>query len=156
MGNTGQGNDHADAPGADVFNEALGLLGKCGVHPSKLAYIADVGTYIKSLGVGEFSTLDKLRPQAMLLNGQLAQVDGIPVIVSEQMAKSDADGKVTDGGNSNTKGRLLVVNRTQWCLGFRRELMIETTRDIQKRQNIMVVRMWLKLALYGGAEALGR
>ena len=35
------------------------------------------------------------------------------------------------------------MNRTQWRLGFRRELMIETTRDIQKRQNIMVVSMRL-------------
>ena len=141
--NTSQGNDHAAAPSADMFNEARGLLGKYGVRPSELAYIADVGTYIKSLAIGEFRTLDKLGPQATLLNGQLAQVDGIPVIVSEQMAKSDADGKVTDGGNTNTKGRLLVVNRTQWRLGFRRELMIETTRDIQKRQNIMVVSMRL-------------
>ncbi|MCY4416031.1 MAG: phage major capsid protein [Chloroflexi bacterium] len=141
--NTGQGNDHSAGPSADMFNEVRGRLGKYGVRPSELAYIADVGTYIKSLGVDEFRTLDKLGPQATLLNGQLAQVDGIPVIVSEQMAKSDADGKVTDGGNSNTKGRLLVVNRTQWRLGFRRELMIETTRDIQKRQNIMVVSMRL-------------
>ena len=140
---TGQANDHSAAPSADMFNEARGLLGRYGVRPSELAYICDVSTYIKSLGVGEFRTLDKLGPQATLLNGQLAQVDGIPVIVSEQMAKSDADGKVTDTGNTNTKGRLLAVNRTQWRLGFRRELMIETTRDIQKRQNVMVVSMRL-------------
>ena len=151
--NTDQGNNHGAAPSADMFNEARGLLGKYGVRPSELAYIADVGTYIKSLGVGEFRTLDKLGPQATLLNGQLAQVDGIPVIVSEQLAQSDADGKVTNGGSSNTKGRLLAVNRTQWRLGFRRELMIETTRDIQKRQNIMVVSMRLAFMERTGARA---
>ena len=140
--NTAQGNDHGDAPDADMYNEARGLLGKYGVRPSELAYIADVSTYIKSLAAEEFRTLDKLGPQATILNGQLAQVDGIPVIVSEQMAKSDVDGKVTSGG-TNAKGRLLLVNRSQWRLGFRRELMIETTRDIQKRQNIMVVSMRL-------------
>ena len=138
-----QANDHAAAPSAAMFNEARGLLGKYGVRPSELAYVADVGTYIKSLAIAEFRTLDKLGPQATLLNGQLAQVDGIPVIVSEQLAPSDADGKITDGGSANTKGRLLILNRTQWRLGFRRELMIETTRDIQKRQNIMVVSMRL-------------
>ena len=140
--NTAQGNDHGDAPDADMYNEVRGLLGKYGVRPSELAYIVDVSTYIKSLGAEEFRTLDKLGPQATILNGQLAQVDGIPVIVSEQMAKSDDDGKVTSGG-TNAKGRLLLVNRSQWRLGFRRELMIETTRDIQKRQNIMVVSMRL-------------
>ena len=150
--NAAQGNNHGVAPSADMFNEARGLLGKYGVRPSELAYVADVGTYIKSLAVSEFRTLDKLGPQATLLNGQLAQVDGIPVIVSEQMAPSDADGKVTDGGG-NTKGRLLAVNRTQWRLGFRRELMIETTRDIQKRQNIMVVSMRLAFMERTGARA---
>ena len=150
--NAAQGNNHGAAPSADMFNEARGLLGKYGVRPSELAYIADVGTYIKSLAIGEFRTLDKLGPQATLLNGQLAQVDGIPVIVSEQMAPSDADGKVTDGA-SNAKGRLLAVNRTQWRLGFRRELMIETTRDIQKRQNIMVVSMRLAFMERTGARA---
>ena len=151
--NTTQANNHAAAPSADMFNEARGLLGKYGVRPSELAYIADVGTYIKSLAIGEFRTLDKLGPQATLLNGQLAQVDGIPVIVSEQMAQSDADGKVSDGGASNNKGRLLAVNRTQWRLGFRRELMIETTRDIQKRQNIMVVSMRLAFMERTGARS---
>ena len=150
--NTAQGNDHAAAPSADMFNEIRGKLGKYGVRPSELAYVADVSTYIKSLAVAEFRTLDKLGPQATLLNGQLAQVDGIPVIVSEQLAQSDADGKVTDGG-ANTKGRLLVVNRAQWRLGFRRELMIETTRDIQKRQNIMVVSMRLAFMERTGARA---
>ena len=150
--NAAQGNNHGAAPSADMFNEARGLLGKYGVRPSELAYIADVGTYIKSLGIGEFRTLDKLGPQATLLNGQLVQVDGIPVIVSEQLAPSDADGKVTDGA-SNAKGRLLAVNRTQWRLGFRRELMIETTRDIQKRQNIMVVSMRLAFMERTGARA---
>ncbi len=151
--NTAQANNHAGAPTANMFNEARGLLGKYGVRPSELAYIADVATYIKSLSIGEFRTLDKLGPHATLLNGQLAQVDGIPVIVSEQMARSDADGKVADSGNGNTKGRLLAVNRTQWRLGFRRELMIETTRDIQKRQNVMVVSMRLAFMERTGSRA---
>jgi hypothetical protein len=73
----------------------------------------------------------------------LGAVEGIPVIVSEQMALADTDGKVTDAGNVTDTGRLLITNRTQWRLGFRRELMVETTRDIQKRQNIMVISMRL-------------
>ena len=140
---TTQANNHNAAVSDDMFNEIRGKLGKYGVRPSELAYIMDVNTYIKSLTVTNFRTLDKLGNHATLLRGQLGAVEGIPVIVSEQMATADADGKVTDGGSANTKGRLLITNRTQWRLGFRRELLIETTRDIQKRQNIMVVSMRL-------------
>ena len=137
--NDDMGNNHNAAVSADMFNEIRGKLGKYGVRPSDLAYITDVGTFIKSLTVDSFRTLDKFGPNATILTGQLGAVEGIPVIVSEQMRLADADGKVTSGGNANTKGRLLIVNRSQWRVGFKRELTIETVRDAQKRQNIMVV-----------------
>ena len=151
--NTAMGNNHNAAVSADMFNEIRGKLGKYGVRPSELAYIMDVNTYIKALSVSTFRTLDKFGPQATLLTGQLGAVDGIPVIVSEQMRLSDADGKVTSGGSSNTKGRLLIVNRSQWRVGFKRELTIETVRDAQKRQNIMVVSFRIALQERSGSRS---
>ena len=141
--NTSQAINHNAAVSDDMYNEVRGKLGKHGVRPSELAYVMDVNTYIRSLGISNFRTLDKLGPNATLLRGQLGAVEGIPVIVSEQMALADADGKVTDAGNVADTGRLLMVNRSQWRVGFRRELLIETTRDIQKRQHIMVISMRL-------------
>ncbi len=137
--NTAMSNNHNAAVSAAMFNEIRGKLGKYGVRPSELAYITDINTFIKSLTIDSFRTLDKFGPQATLLTGQLGAVEGIPVIVSEQMRTADSDGKITSGGAANTKGRLLIVNRSQWRVGFKRELTIETVRDAQKRQNIMVV-----------------
>ena len=137
--NTGQGVDHSGAVSDDMFNEIRTKVGKYGVRPSETVYITDVNTFIRSLSVANFRTLDKFGPQATLLTGQLGAVEGIPVIVSEQMALADTDGKVTDAGNGTDTGRLLIVNRSQWRVGFKRELTIETVRDTQKRQNIMVV-----------------
>ena len=151
--NAGMANNHNTAVSADMFNEIRGKLGKYGVRPSDLAYITDVNTYIKSLAVDSFRTLDKFGPQATILTGQLGAVEGIPVIVSEQMRLADADGKVTSGGNANTKGRLLIVNRSQWRVGFKRELTIETVRDAQKRQNIMVVSFRVALQERSGTRA---
>ncbi len=141
--NTSQANNHAAAVSDDMYNEVRGKLGRYGARPSELAYITDVNTYIKSLSVANFRTLDKLGPNATLLTGQLGAVEGIPVLVSEQLKLADTDGKVTDSGNGTNTGRLLLVNRTQWRIRFRRELSIETERDIQKRPNIMVVSMRL-------------
>ena len=151
--NTGQANNHGDGVSDSMFNEIRSKLGKYGVRPSELAYVMDVNTYIRSLSVSNFRTLDKLGPNATLLRGQLGAVEGIPVIVSEQMKLADADGKVTDGGNTANTGRLLIANRSQWRVGFRRELAIETDRDIQKRQNIMVVSMRLAFAERSGNPA---
>jgi len=135
---TAMANDHNAAASTGMFNELRGLTGKYAIRPSENAFVCDIATYLASVGLSTFQTIDKFGPQATLLTGQLGQVEGIPIIVSEQMVKAAADGKVTDG-TAGTTGRLLLVNKTQWRMGFKRELTIETVRDAQKRQNIMVV-----------------
>ena len=83
----------------------------------------------------------------------MGAVEGVPVIVSEQMGLADTAGKVHSTAASNTRGRLLIVNRTQWRKGFRRELLIETERDIQRRQNVMVVSMRVAFAERTGSRS---
>ena len=139
--NTNQGNDHGAAVSDDMFNEVRGKLGKYGVRPSECAYVMDVNTYIRAQSIENFRTLEKLGPNATLLTGQLGDIEGIPIIVSEQMLLADTDGKVTSGGNVTDTGRVLVVNRNMYRLGFKRELMIESERDIQKRQTVLVASM---------------
>ena len=151
--NTSQANDHSGAVSDSMFNQVRAKLGKYGVRPSELVYICDVNTFIRSLSVDSFRTLDKFGPQATVLTGQLGAVEGIPVIVSEQMRPADADGKVTSGGNTADTGRLLIVNRSQWRVGFKRELAIETVRDAQKRQNIMVVSFRIGLQERSGSRS---
>ena len=122
-----------------MFNEIRARLGKYGVRPSQLAWVMDVNTFIRAQSISQFRTMDKLGPNATILTGMLGAVEGIPVIVSEQMRLADADGKVTDAGNAADTGRLLIFNRTQWTQGFRRELMLDVDRDTQKRQTVVTV-----------------
>ena len=137
--NGSQSNSHGAAVSDDMFNEIRARLGKYGVRPSQLAWVMDVNTFIRAQSISQFRTMDKLGPNATILTGMLGAVEGIPVIVSEQMRLADVDGKVTDGGNSSDTGRLLIFNRTQWTQGFRRELMLDVDRDTQKRQTVVTV-----------------
>ncbi len=150
--NRAQGNNHNPDVSDDMFNELRAKLGKYGARPSQLAWVMDVNTFIRAQSVDQFRTMDKLGPNATLLTGMLGAVEGIPVIVSEQMPLADADGKITDGASSNTKGRLLLVNRTQWAQGFRRQLMIDVDRDTQKRQTVVTVSFRHALAERSGAR----
>ena len=151
--NTSQANNHNAAVSDDMFNELRVKLGKYGARPSQLAWIMDVNTFIRAQSISQFRTMDKLGPNATLLTGMLGAVEGIPVIVSEQMPLADADGKITDGASSNTKGRLLLVNRTQWAQGFRRQLMIDVDRDTQKRQTVVTVSFRHALAERSGTRS---
>ena len=151
--NAAQANNHNAAVSGDMFNELRVKLGKYGARPSQLAWIMDVNTFIRAQSVEQFRTMDKLGPNATLLTGMLGAIEGIPVIVSEQMPLADSDGKITDGGSANTKGRVLLVNRTQWAQGFRRELMLDVHRDTQKRQTVITVSFRHALAERSGDRA---
>ena len=137
--NTSQSNDHNAGVTDDMFNEVRAKLGKYGARPSELAWVMDVNTFIRAQSISQFRTMDKLGPNATLLTGMLGAVEGIPVIVSEQMRLADTDGKVTDAGNGTDTGRLLIFNRTQWAQGFRREMTLDVDRDTQKRQTVVTV-----------------
>jgi hypothetical protein len=96
-----------------------------------------------------FSTLDKVGPNAIILTGQMGQYRGIPVIVSESAPLTEADGKVSVTSSNNTKGQVTAVNRNMWYAGFRRELLIEMDRDIQRRMYIMVSSIRQAVAAHG-------
>ena len=151
--NTGQSKALGGNVSSATYLNLLKNLGKYGVNTRETVFVTDVATFVSSLGVSTVETVDKLGPQATILTGQLATVYGHPLIVSNQMRLADADGKVTNGGNDHDRGRVLCVNTSQWLVGFRRNLMIETERDIQKRQNVMVVSMRLAFAERTGDRA---
>jgi hypothetical protein len=95
-------------------------------RPSDLAWIVDGGTYAKLLGLSEFLTMEKAGPMATAQTGQIGFADGAPVIVSAEMALSDAaNGKVnfTTPAN-NTKGTALCVYRPGWFVGYRRKIAV--------------------------------
>ncbi len=151
--NPSQSAAHGDSITTAAYLDLLKKLGKYGVSASDTVYVTDVATFVSNLGLDSVETVDKLGPNATILTGQLGTVYGHPLVVSGQMRLADADGKVTDGGNTVERGRLLAVNTGQWRIGFRRNLMIETQRDIQKRQNVMVVSMRLAFAERTGDRA---
>ena len=133
------------------FLNARERMQRFGVRPSEVAFIVDIATYIKAQAIEEFTTIEKFGPYATIITGQLGAIGGIPVIVSEWMLPSDdTDGKVSNTAADNTHGRILAVNREQWRCGYRRELMLESERDIQRRQTILVPSM--RIAFEGRNE----
>ena len=144
--NTAQANDLNGAVTAAAYNKLLKLLGKYGVRSNESVFITDPNTFLASLALDEVETVDKLGPAATILTGQLAVVYGHPLIVSEQMRLASSNGKVNSNSAQNTAGRILAVNTSQWRVGFRREMSIETERVLQKRQNVMVVSLRLAFA----------
>jgi len=122
--NTANAVDAAAAPSMALLRSVRALLpSRYAYNPANLAWVVDWSTYNKLLGLTEVSTVDKYGPNATVLTGELARVDGIPVIVSPHMPLTQADGKV-DTLLTNDKGQMVLVYRPGWRVGFRRQVKI--------------------------------
>lgn len=91
-------------------------------NPNNLAIICDASTYGKLLDIDAVMTIDKYGVNATVVSGELGRIDGMPVFISGEMGLADTDGKITDGGNVATRGRLLIVHRPSWYIGYRRRV----------------------------------
>lgn len=90
------------------------------LKPHQCAWIVDSSTYAKLLSLAEVATVDKYGPHATVLTGEIAKVDGVPVLVSAEMPLTQADGKADASGN--TQGQALCVYRPGWIVGYRRRV----------------------------------
>jgi HK97 family phage major capsid protein len=141
---------------ADIKN-ALAKMGKYAVRPSDCFMIPDVSTYLKGLmGLDGVQTLDKYGSEAVLLTGELGRYRGIPIVPSESMPLTEADGKASDTAGNNTLGQIAFVNKNLWRVGYRRQLLIEVDRDIQTRQTFLVASFRLAVAARDDGATAGR
>lgn len=105
------------------------LMGKWGVNPSDLAYIVGVSALHDLIADSNLLTVDKMGPQATILNGMIGSVAGVPVIVSEHMRENLNASGVYDG-ITTTKTVNLCVNRGEWAMGQRQALDVEANDSI--------------------------
>ena len=130
--------------------DALAAMGKYAVNPNQLVMVTDPGTYLGGLlALTNVVTVDKFGPDAVVRTGQLAAYRGVPIIISASHPLAEADGKVSDTANNNTLGSISIFNTMMWYAGFRRELLVEVDRDVQKRQWIMVNSLRQAVAAHG-------
>jgi hypothetical protein len=149
-----QTTSHGAGVSADMFNEVAAMLGKYASPKRKgdVVYISDVNTMIRSLSIPEFETVDTAGAKATLSTGERLSVYGIPYLESAQMKLADTDGKVTDSGG-NTVGRLLVFNTTQWRVGFRRQITVESDREAAKGQTTIYLSFRIALTERTGTRS---
>jgi HK97 family phage major capsid protein len=116
-----------------------GGMGKWGINPTELAFIVGVSAYHDLIGDSNLLTVDKMGPQATILNGMVGSVGGVPVIVSEHVRENLNATGVQDG-ITTTKTYNLCVNRGEWAMGQRMALDVEVDDSIYRQtfQRVLV------------------
>jgi HK97 family phage major capsid protein len=106
-------------------------MGKWGVNPADLAFIIGVSNLHTLLADTNLLTVDKMGPQAVILNGQIGSVFGVPVIVSEFVRENLNASGVYDA-ITTTKTYMLCVNRNEWAIGQRMAIDVEVDDSIYR------------------------
>ena len=85
--------------------------------------------------------------------GEIRELFAIPVIRSDQMRTASAGGLVSNTASLNTTGRVLLVNTTQWRVGFRRQITMEAERNAGRSQTTLYVSFRMALAERTGTRS---
>jgi hypothetical protein len=102
-----------------------------GRQPADLAFIVGVSNLYALVADTNLLTVDKMGPQATILNGQIGSVFGVPVIVSEWV-REDLNASGVYDGITTTKTVMLCVNRNEWAIGQRMALDVEVDDSIYR------------------------
>ncbi len=116
----------------DAGNDALTVadlranrrkMGKYGVDPGRLAHILAIGNYVDLLSDPSVITIDKLGPNATIRSGQLATVDGAPVIVSE-FVRQDLNATGVHDASVMDRSTAITVHTGGFIQGERRGVTV--------------------------------
>lgn len=99
------------------------LMGRYGIKPSDLVWIVSMSGFMQMVNMPELTTVDKYGAGATILTGELAKLDGSPVIVSEWVRDDlNSSGVYASGGDKTVA---YLVNRKGFVTGVRREANIQ-------------------------------
>ena len=106
----------------------MGSRGIIGRDIRNLVCIAPPEVGYKLDALDAYESLEKVGSQATLLTGQLGFWRSVPVIVTEEYPRTDANGRVDDTPAQNSKGAFVVANRNAIMIGMRRMPQIEQAK----------------------------
>jgi hypothetical protein len=103
-------------------------MGKYGVDPTRVAHFVGVASYIDLLSDSTVKTVDMYGSNATVLTGELARVDGAPVIPTEHV-REDLNASGVHDGVTSDRSVAITARDDAVIRGQRRALRVEILRE---------------------------
>lgn len=111
-----------------------------------LVYFCDPLTSLALASLDEALNFQINGDSSSFNTGMVGRLDSIPVYVTNQMSLALSTGFVSSTAASNTLGRLLLVHKTSWYVGFRRDISSNMAYDPNTDAWSLVVSMRMGIA----------
>jgi len=125
--NTAQSSDGAGALTLSMYRDALGLLPSA-VRKDDVVFIVDASTELATYGLTQVE--DNAFQFVTIVNGVITGLYGRPYVGTGFLPLANATGKVSATPANNTTGSIMAIRASYWGLAYRRQITIETERDI--------------------------
>lgn len=107
---------------AASFADVVGKLGDFAVNPADIALVFNRATYQKALTVSEFLDASKNGKTSTIGTGAITNTFGSDVYMSQNLGKTEADGKISATPANNTKGQFVAIWKPGVKFGFGKDL----------------------------------
>jgi HK97 family phage major capsid protein len=126
---------------------------KYGVNPRELVWLVSTKVYNQFLGLSDVTTVEKFGPMATILQGALAALDGIPIVISEYMRDNVAATGFNTMAGPNTFSRIALVNKQRFFFGVRRPIRVKAVMDPTPPNDQWLLCSWWRGDFKGHAQS---
>jgi HK97 family phage prohead protease/HK97 family phage major capsid protein len=102
-------------------------LGGWGLDPQELVFLVSTEAYYDLLEDTSFQAMNQVGPLATLMTGQIGQIGGTPVLVSDQFA-----------AKATTVPTALCYNPANYIIGNQRGLRVDTQELVETQRRVLV------------------
>jgi len=135
-----------------LIRDMRAKMKKYGVNALELVWIVSPKTYNQFMGITEVTTVDKMGPNATIIKGSLANIDGIPIVISEYMRDDVAATGYNTALGPNTFSRILLVNKNRFYVGQRRPIRVKAIMDPTPPNDSWLICSWSRHDFKGHAQ----
>jgi HK97 family phage prohead protease len=125
-------------------------LGVWGLEPSDLRYIVSTETYFDLMEDTLFQTMDKVGPVATILTGQVGQIGGTPVLVSDAFPS-----RIGGTASTNTNMGAICVAPANFIAGNQRGLRFDTQDLVETQRKVLVASLRTGLSQFSTVNGAG-
>jgi HK97 family phage major capsid protein len=116
-------------------------MGKFGVNPRELVWLVSTKVYNQMLALDEVTTVERFGPMASILNGSLAALDGIPIVISEYM-RDDTDATGVNLLPTDVLSVCQLVNHRRAFFGVRRPIQVKAVMNPTPPNDEWMIAAW--------------
>lgn len=107
------------------FTSIMALVGDIAADPAECMWLFNRATHLKALGLSDFADASKRGKDSTVSGNALTSVFGSDLYINKDVAKTEADGKISATPANNTKGQILYVWKPAIQFGFGKDLQIK-------------------------------